>query len=82
MTQGITYRTSSFATSPVALRPVSARAGARLRAGLRVVREWVRALPQLPDSLVDDVAPHGYSATRELRSDISRLDAQLRLRFY
>jgi hypothetical protein len=82
MTQGITYRTPSFGTSSAALRPVSTRTGDRVRAALRVVHEWLRALPELPDNLVEDAAPHAYSATRELRNDITRLDAALRVRFY
>jgi hypothetical protein len=83
MTQGITYRTRSHDFSRDRRRasgPV-ARAGlARLRAALGTLwRGWPRWMPELPASLVDDVAPMG---AHRAHAEIQRLDARLGVRLY
>ena len=88
MTTGTTTRTSAYGVAPAGRQarpstPQPATHG-RFLESLRHLREqrWFRWLHELPDSLSEDVAPGPHRVAKELRSDLNRLDAQLRLRFY
>ncbi|MBI5028481.1 MAG: hypothetical protein HZB48_06710 [Actinobacteria bacterium] len=90
MTQGITLRTpAADLRRPARPAPVvgdgvpASGVLERARAAARAAwRWWPRWLPELPDSLVDDVAPGRRSPAVAARWELNRLDARLGVRLY
>jgi len=86
MTQGITLRTPAAdlrrpaRPAPVVGDGVPARSA--LERARAAWRWWPRWLPELPDSLVDDVAPGRPSPSAAARWELNRLDARLGVRLY